>query len=217
MDTRRTAILALVGVAAGIPTLRAIASEAIHPGPATADTPTATVIKGTPPVLDFGDGLQIPCNKSAFLTLWEGKTFWLTFGAGRATYHQQAQGQAVKYAEASMKLLLMTLAFAPERMVQENGGWHLKVQNMRYYVKGDIQLPGHAYWPITDADFMGFGDLDNPGLILPPNAPSRSHGTISTWDPAGRDAKVDAYTTFIVLKRDVSLDYVRQHAQILVQ
>jgi hypothetical protein len=215
MLSRRVMIVSLAGAAASIPILDAFGARAVFPGPATDDTPKATVIKGTPPILDFGDGLQIACNKSAFLTLWEGKGFWLTFGAGRSTYHQQAQGQAVNYAQGAMKLLLMTLAFAPDRMVQVNGGWHLKVQDMRYYVKGDVQLPGVPYWPITDADFMGFRDLDSPGLLGPPSA-----GGITTpsWDPAvSSNAKVDAYTTFVVLKRNVSLDYVRQHAQVLLQ
>jgi len=86
---------------------------------AAAPVPMASSTKAVNPASDAsettaGDGVRVPCDKSAFPTLWEGPKYWLTFGAGRALYAEQAQGQAVKYAKAAMKLLMMTLAFAPE-------------------------------------------------------------------------------------------------------
>lgn len=218
MITRRGAV-ASIGVLAAFSPF-AFASQAVFAGKPTADTPTAKVIPGKPPVLDFGDGLQIPCDKSAFLTLWEGKTFWLTFGAGRSTYSQQAQGQAVKYASAAMELLIMTLAFAPDRMVKANGGWRMKPGLERNWVRGVIKLPGLPYWPITDAQFTGFGDQDSPALGGPlSNGPSPLTGKqgVGGVDPMLSFNKANAFTTFIVLKRDLSLVDVRNRAQVLIE
>lgn len=201
MRNRRTVVFSLVGVLAAASVTRACkASQATPVSEASPDTPKATVIPGTPPVLDFGDGVRVPCNKEAFLTLWEGKTYWLTFGAGRAHYSDQAQGQAVKYASAAMKLLIMTLAFTPDRLEQvDGGGWRLKSRNVKDFVHGAIDLPGNPFWPNTDA-FMGFGDLDAPALGI---------DLTGSWD------KVDAFAAYVVFKKDVSLDTVRTHAQVL--
>jgi hypothetical protein len=220
MISRRTTLFSIAG--ATVLLVRARGADAMHPGPVTDETPNATVVKGSPPVLDFGDGLRIPCDKSAFLTLWEGKFFWLTFGAGRSTYRERAQGEAVLYALGAMKLLLMTLAFAPDRLNHVDGGWRLKVQDTKNYVLGDIQLPGKPYWPINDAEFAsngfrGFGNMDSGGLNAPPSAPSLDHGALSSWNAMLSDAKVDAYTTYIVLKKNMSLDDVRVRAQVLAQ
>lgn len=208
MRNRRTVLLSFAGTLAAAPLFRAGAAEAVRAGPPTADTPKAKVIPGKPPVLDFGGGLKIPCDKSAFLTLWEGKTFWLTFGAGRSSYSERAQGEAVHYAMGAMKLLLLTLAFAPDRLERKDGGWRLKVQNPKYYVLGDIQLPGKPYWPVTDAA-IGFGD--SPALTAPD-----SFGGAGL-DPNTIDGQVSAFTTYIVLKKDVDLDYVRTNAHVLLR
>jgi hypothetical protein len=199
------------------------ASRAVHAGKPTADTPVATVIPGHPPVLDFGDDLKIPCDKSAFLTLWEGKTFWLTFGAGRSAYAMQAQGQAVNYANGSMKLLLMTLAFAPDRMVHSpDGGWRMKPAEARHFVLGDVELPGLPYWPINDTDFTGFGQKDSAALggAVTSEAPSPT-GTrqpgVPTVDPSLSFDKVDSFTCYIVLKKDLSLQDVRDRSVVLIE
>ena len=216
MQNRRTVVVSLAGALVGAPFLHASASEAVFPGPVTDDTPKATVVKGTPPLLDFGDGLKIPMSKAAFLTLWEGKTFWLTYGAGRSSYSQRAQGEAVLYATGAMKLLLMTLAFAPDRLDHADGGWRLKVQDTKNYVLGDVELPGKPYWPITDANFSGFGDMDSPGLNAPLTGSSMENGPASAqFDPAAQMAMVNAFTTFIVLKKNCSLDDVRARARLL--
>jgi hypothetical protein len=221
MRTRRTVLLSLAGAAA-VSLHRATAADAVFPGRATDDTPIATVIAGHPPVLDFGDGLKIACDKSAFLTLWEGKTFWLTFGAGRATFHERAMGEAVLYASGAMKLLLMTLAFTPERLVRENGGWRLKMQNVGNYVLGDLALPGKPYWPITDADFAadgfrGAGGTDSSGLNKPPPAAGGTPSDTPGWDPVLTGKEIDAYTTYVVLKKNLSLEDVRARAQLLMR
>jgi hypothetical protein len=208
MQNRRAFFLSLAGAA-----VSAGAAPAAPAVPADGGMPTATLVKGTPPILDFGDGLKIPCAKSAFLVLWEGKSFWLTLGAGRSSYAQRANGMAVLYAISAMKLLLLTLAFAPGRLKQEDGGWRLKEQAIRNYVLGDVELPGKPYWPINDSS-LGFGDMDMQGLTA--QGPlDQGGGTQSLWDQALSDARVDSFTTYIVKKGDLSLDDVRIRAKLL--
>lgn len=185
------------------------------------EVPSAKVIRGHPNVLDFGDGLKIPFNQYAFLTLWEGKTFWLTYGAGRAPRSYQADGMAMRAAEGTMKLLLMTLAFAPERLEHADGGWRLKQQNMGNYVRGLLELPGKPFAPQTDAS-LGFGNMDTAyasaemsmaSLGQTSNMPGSSGGAVLPVDILG-DHKVDSFTCFILKKKDVDLDTVRKIAQI---
>lgn len=224
MQTRRTVLSSFgMGVAAAA---GAQAADAIFPH-LNADSPQATVISGKPPVLDFGDGLKIPCDKSAFLTLFEGKTFWLTLGAGRSNYLLQAQGLAVKYALGAMKLLLLTLAFAPSRMVNLDGGWRLASRNVNDLVRGDIELPGNPYWPLNDAELRGTGAFGTTNMVGADSfvggngtGPSQGNGTMpkgafdNLWPPSDMN-RVSAFTSYIVMKRDVSLDYVRKRAQVL--
>jgi len=213
MRDRRTIVFSLVGtLAAGAVTRAASASQATPVSQAPPDTPKATVIPGNPPQLDFHDGVRVPCTKEAFLALWEGKTYWLTFGAGRSHYSQQAQGQAVKYASAAMKLLLMTMALAPQRLARiAGGGWRLKSGDIGDFVKGDIALPGNPFWPTTDAN-MGFGSSDAPALG------SLGFGLAgnerNSLDLVGSSLYVDAFAAYVVFKRDVSLDYVRTNARV---
>jgi hypothetical protein len=234
MENRRS-LLASIGIgAAYLAAARASASDAIFPH-LNDDSPKATVVKGDPTVLDFGDGLKIPCDKSAFLTLWEGKTYWLTLGAGRSTYPQRAQGEAVLYALGAMKLLLMTLAFAPERLMCESGGWRLRVQNVNNYVLGDIRLPGKPYWPINDSQFLGVGAMGTGDSVSEPagshsvqsmmtggagTGPTQGNGPMAPGAGSAFPSefnKVNAFTSYIVLKKDASLDYVRTYAQVLAQ
>ncbi len=217
MSNRRTVVFSLVSTLAAASLARAAqAAEATPVSKAPPDTPKATVIPGKPPILDFGEGVRVPCNKEAFLTLWEGKKYWLTFGAGRSHYSLQAQGLAVNYAKAAMKLLLMTLAFAPDRLKHVDGsGWRLKTGNIKDFVKGDIKLPGAPFWPNNDA-FMGFGSSDAPAIG------SLGFGTLSSSGVSGGQdiltggwIYVDAFSAYVVFKKDVTLDYVRSHAQVV--
>jgi hypothetical protein len=185
--------------------------------------PKATLVKGNPPILDFGDGLKIPMDKSAFLALWEGKDFWMTYGAGRERYSEAANGEAVHYAEGSMKLLLLTLAFAPERMVNIDGGWRLKEQNVKNYVRGVIDLPGKPFWPVAMFD-GGMGPKDFASsknvtdIPIDLNLPSlENHGSSAPDSLVSGNMKVDSFTAYYVKKKDVDLDYVRAHASVLVE
>lgn len=220
MSNRRTVVFSLVGTfTAALVTRASKASQSSQATPvsqAPPDTPKATVIPGKPPILDFGDGVRVPCSKEAFLTLWEGKTYWLTFGAGRSHYSAQAQGEAVQYARAAMKLLLMTLAFAPYRLDHvDGGGWRLKSRNIKDFVHGDIDLPGNPFWPTNDTN-MGFGNLDAGALS------SLGFGTLGSmgqkpFDITGSPNYAGGYAAYVVFKKDASLDYVRSHAQILLE
>lgn len=217
MSTRRTIVFSLLGTIAVAPLIRSAKGAVATPVSQRApDTPAATVIAGRPPILDFGDGVRVPCDKSAFLTLWDGPKYWLTLGAGRSHYSDQANGQAVKYAKAAMKLLLMTLAFAPERLEKVDGsGLRLKTRNIGSFVKGDVDLPGNPFWPGTDA-FMGFGASDAPGigsLGFGVQGPGGMGGGMDIL--TGSSIYVDAFSAYVVFKRDVSLDWVRAHAQVL--
>ena len=211
MCNRRTVVFSLVGTLAAASVMRASRAATATPvSEAPPDTPKATVVPGKPPVLDFGDGVRVPCNKDAFLTLWEGPKYWLTLGAGRSHYSYQAQGQAVKYASGAMKLLLMTSAFAPDRLEHiDGGGWRLKTRDIKDFVHGDLVLPGNPFWPGTDA-FMGFGTSDAPALgSLAFDTPGASG-----FDITGSWLYVDAFSAYVVFKRDVTLDWVRSHTQI---
>src|SRR5258707_4364154 len=135
MQDRRSILLALTAALAAAP----LARTARPAG----DLQHASAEAGPPPYLDFGDGLKVPLSKGAFLTLWEGKTFWITYGYGRASDGLRANGKAVHFAEGAMKLLLLTLAFSPERLEHVDGcGWRLKDPKARNYVLGDVDLPG---------------------------------------------------------------------------
>lgn len=180
--------------------------------------PSARVIKGKPNVLDFGDGLKIPLNQYAFLTLWDGKTFWMTYGAGRASRAALASGAAVRSAEATMQLLLLTLAFAPDRLEQKDGGWRLKQQDIRNYVRGLLALPGKPFAPQTDAR-LGFGNMDTAYAAAEMAMASLGQSAAMPGEMRSRapvdllgDNKVDSFTSYIIRKKDVDLDYVRKFA-----
>jgi hypothetical protein len=109
-----------------------------------------------------------------------------------------------------MKLLLMTLAFGPGRLEHvDGGGWRLTSRNIKDFVHGDLVLPGNPFWPGTDA-FMGFGTSDAPALgSLAFDTPGASG-----FDITGSWLYVDAFSAYVVFKRDVTLDWVRSHTQI---
>jgi hypothetical protein len=214
MENRRGFIFSLAGALTLAPAL-----AATDPVPAPDGKPQAAVIPGKPPIMDFGDGLKIPLSKDAFLTLWEDKSFWLTYGVGRSSYSQRAEGEGVKFAKGAMELLILTLAFAPDRLEHVNDcGWRLKDPKAKNYVLGNIDLPGEPFWPITDAGMSGFGGTDSPGLNAPPSGtmaggPNWQPG--SSWNSSLGDNRVDAFTAYMVKKKDVDLAYVRARAQLL--
>ncbi|EJL29350.1 hypothetical protein PMI01_03360 [Caulobacter sp. AP07] len=152
------------------------------------------MIKGDPPKLDFGGGLIIPMNASIFRTLWEGEDRWITYGRALSQQKVRAMGQAETAAIGSMKLMLLTQAFAPERLERfETCGWRLKSGDTKDLVLGDIDLPGRPVMPTTD-EVSGQG--------------AAADGA-SVGDPTYR-----ALTGYMVMKKDAPLDYVRKHAQL---
>ncbi len=215
MVTRRTFFFSLVGIVAATPVWAA------DPAPAadkTAEEPTIKLIKSKPPVLDFGDGVKVPCTKDAFLTLWESPTYWLTFGAGMSPQSARSKGVAMDFAVASMKLLLVTLAFAPDRLEKvEGNGWRLNAKVANDYVRGEIELPGKPSPPVTDAS-LGFGNSDSSLFIG--SLPSVGRGMSGPAEPSITGVnpallgKVNSFCIYVVKKSDISLDDVRKRTQL---
>jgi hypothetical protein len=154
------------------------------------------MIKGDPPKLDFGGGLLIPMNASIFKTLWEGEDRWITYGRALSTQKVRAMGQAENAAIGSMKLMLLTLVFRPDRLVRfETCGWKLKSGNTADLVKGDVALPGRPVMPTVDEVSSAIGQVPEGGAV---------------GDPA-----FHAITGYMVMKKDAPLTYIKEKAQLL--
>ena len=153
------------------------------------------MIKGDPPRLDFGGGLLIPMNASIFRTLWEGEDRWVTYGRAVSRLEVKAMQQAEIAATGTMKLMLLTQAFAPERLVRfEACGWRNRTNDASDLVQGDIALPGKPVMPTTDRVTGSTTDGDTGGV--------------------GEDAW-HAVTGYMVMKKDVTLADVKARAQLL--
>jgi hypothetical protein len=214
MQTRRIVVQSLISAAAlaGVP---AWANESV---------PQPTIIKGKPTILDYGGGLRVPCARDAFFTLWEGATFWLTFGFGISQSSYVATSQATKQATGVMRFLLLTLAFAPERLVKADGnGWRKKDPAARDFVLGELDLPVVPSQSMSDA-ILGGGNIEigplwnwsssGMGGTMPsgmPNQPTAPAGPTNELRSADRHA----FSTCFVWKKDLSLDDVRKRAMVL--
>ncbi len=204
MNTRRACLISLAGfvgvtAAAGASTW----GEVMKVGP------KPKLIRGKPDKVDFGHGLLIPMSNDAFRTLWEGDDRWITYGHGFGHDTASAMEQAEESAIGTMKLMLITLAFAPERLVRvEGGGWRVKSEKLSDLVRGDIALPGRPVMPTTD-----FYNSFQKGISGASSADAESAG--SGGPSASGEDSVHATTGWLLWKKDVTLDYVRQHAQLL--
>lgn len=190
MIERRTILLSAL-LATPTP-IKALAEEGVVKGRRGGPN----MIKGDPPKLDFGGGLIIPMNASIFRTLWEGEDRWITYGRALSNQKVRAMGQADTAAIGSMKLMLLTLAFAPERLERfETCGWKLKSGKTADLIKGDIALPGRPVMPTVDEVSASTGQVPEGG---------------SVGEPAYR-----AITGYMVMKKDAPLSYVKEKAQLL--
>jgi len=215
MQTRRMVIATLAGAAAigGVPLAFA----------ADDDLPTAKTIAGKPPYMDFGDGVKVPLSKGAFLTLWEAPTYWLTFGFGSAAVGERAQSLAVHHAIGAMRYLLLTLAFTPDRLQKVDGsGWRQKVEAPANYVFGELDLPGKPGRPVTDSA-LGFGNADanlfinngsGPG-IGPSSGMPDPGGSFTGMNSATMFKGLNAFCSYVVKKKDLSLEDVRTRAKLV--
>ncbi len=187
----------MIGVAA-----TALAARASTFGEVMRVGPRPRLIRGRPAKVDFGHGLLIPMSRDAFHVLWEGDDRWITYGHGFGRYEARAMEQAEVAAEGTMKLMLITLAYAPQRLRRvTGGGWRLKSGNVADLVKGDIWLPGRPLLPTIDR--LGFNPDDAQEARADAGAANRVHGSIH------------ATTGWLLWKKDVTLDYVRRHARLL--
>ena len=211
MHDRRAFLASLACILAAAPPAHA----------ANPDLPQADLVPGTPPMLDFHDGLRIPMSKDAFRTLWEDPRFWLTYGAGSSSYAVKAMGYAQYAALGTMKLTLLTLAFEPQRLERiDNCGWRLKSGNVKDYVRGDVALPGQPFRPIfTDDTSNGrsststIGDNQSEGDGV--SGPGAFSGSENHYTAMGTFNRAHAFTGFMVMKQPVTLDFVRTHAQLI--
>lgn len=153
------------------------------------------LIKGNPNKVDFGHGLLVPMSKEAFETLWEGDDRWIAYGHGFGRTVAAAMGQAEEAATGTMKLFLLTQAFAPDRLTRiDGGGWRLKSGKTEDLIKGNIDLPGRPIMPATD----------------------RVNGAMAS--EATTDVGEDAFhatTGWVVWKSDISLDVIRKTARLI--
>ncbi|WP_425997179.1 hypothetical protein [Caulobacter sp. DWR1-3-2b1] len=107
-------------------------------------------------------------------------------------------GQADAAAIGSMKLMLLTLAFSPERLERfETCGWKLKSGKTDDLIKGDIAPPGRPVMPTVDEVSASTGQVPEGG---------------SVGDPAYR-----AITGYMVMKKDAPLSHVKEKAQLLFE
>ncbi len=203
MTTRRACIVSLIGMVGA-----AAAANASTWGDVMKVGPRPKLIRGHPDKVDFGHGLLIPMSEDAFHTLWEGDDRWITYGHGFGHDDALAMGQAEEAAIGTMKLMLLTLAFAPDRLVRvDGGGWRLKSGNVADLVRGDIALPGRPLMPTTDY-FNGFVKGESGA-----NSADAAEG--ATGPSSSGEGSVHATTGWLIWKKDVTLDYVRSKAQLL--
>lgn len=195
MKTRRDCLLGLSAFAASAAAAQAnVTYEVLTVGP------RPKLIRGKPNKVDFGHGLLVPMSADAFHTLWEGDDRWLAFGHGFASFGSGAMVQAVDSAEGTMKLYLLTLAFAPERLMRvDGGGWRLRSGDVDDLLRGDVDLPGHPVKPVIDeiSGYTGARGKSKSGRTI--HGPDVAHAT-SCW---------------LVWKKDATIEYVRRHAMLV--
>jgi hypothetical protein len=192
MTSRRNV---LAGLAAGMATPALARAE--EPGIVKGRKGGPNMIKGNPPKLDFGGGLIIPMGRATFTAaVWEGQDRWITYGRALSANQMRAMAQAEQSAIAKMKLSLLTLTFAPERLERfEVCGWKLKSGDAADYIQGDIALPGRPVMPTVDQVNGQVGQ--------------------NVEDAAAGESGWHALTGYMVMKADAPLDYVKQKARLL--
>lgn len=197
MNTRRSLLIGMTALAGFSAT--AGASNTLYK--VLEKGPRPKLIKGNPDKVDLGHGLLVPMNKEAFHALWEGDDRWITYGHGMGSSEASAMGRAEEAALGTMKLYLITLAFAPDRLMRvDGGGWVLKSGNTDDLVKGDVPLPGRPLMPTVDHMF-GYMQNETAGG--------------SAGDSGHDEGSSHATTGWLLWKEEVNLDYVRAKAQLL--
>ncbi|SFK65053.1 hypothetical protein [Caulobacter sp. UNC279MFTsu5.1] len=199
MFGRRAFILSLAGFGMTPALAYAGAARPLRERSIVGDGPEPTVVKGKPTKLDFGDGLQVPLDKDAFATLWEDSGRWITFGLGMGRAESDSNAKADKAASLTMQIMLLTLAYAPERLERVNGGgWRARTGKLHDLVMGEVPLPGR---PVRPANGVY---TDNRLFSGPnPNSPADIAADAQTYQ------RFVAATAYVVKKVDLSLDDVR--------
>jgi len=155
-----------------------------------------TLIPGTPPHIDFGHQLVIPASGEALKTLWEGDDRYLAFGIAASIAEPRAADRAEIAAIGTMQMMLLTRAFAPERLSRYAGcGWRSASGHVTDLVQGTIALPGRPYRP-----YVGQG---------------AGNAIAANDDGTDADSVNAATCVYMVMKRDAGLDYVRRNARLV--
>jgi hypothetical protein len=163
------------------------------------DGPEPSVIKGAPPKLDFGDGLQVPLDKEAFATLWEDSGRWITFGLGLGRAESDSNAKADKAASLTMQIMLLTLVHAPERLERvDGGGWRPRSGKLGDLVMGEVSLPGQPVRP-AGGSYLDKGVFGGSGPAI----------TADNTADLQYAQRYVAATAYVVKKADLSLDDVR--------
>ncbi len=167
--------------------------------------------------MDFGGGLQVPLDKNAFATLWEGPDRWMTFGLGTGRLYGMAMKRADAAAELTMQLMLLTRVFDPKRLVKVPGnGWRSRTGELRDLVLGELPLPGTPVRPFGSRFQEG-----NPLFAPQPGPNTMPRGGLSPDssyrpDPSEYEGAF-AVTGYAVKKADVSLEDVRARARLAAE
>jgi len=203
MFERRAFILSLAG--AGLaPALAYGASRPRRERSIAGDGPEPTIIKGQPPKMDFGDGLRVPLDKEAFATLWEDSGRWITFGLGLGRGENDSNAKADKAASLTMQIMLLTLAYAPERLERvDGGGWRARGGKLQDLVMGEVPLPGQPVRPANGV-YVDKRLFTGPN----PNSPADIAADVQA------NQRFVAATAYVVKKADLSLDDVRAQGRV---
>lgn len=199
MFGRRAFILSLAGAGMTPALAYGGASRPLRERSIAGDGPKPSVIKGQPPKMDFGDGLQVPLDRDAFVTLWEDSGRWITFGLGLGRAESDSNAKADKAASLTMQIMLLTLANAPERLQRvDGGGWRPRSGKLRDLVMGEVPLPGR---PVRPAGGVYMDDRLFAGRRT--GSPDDVASDVQTYQ------RFVAASAYVVKKADLSLADVR--------
>lgn len=115
--------------------------------------------RGLLPKYDFGGGLVVPTNDDRFGALWEGPDRWVAYGEATDVDQPAATRAAMAVAVDTLVTLILTQAFAPERLQAYQGsGWKLRAAAQPVW--GEIDLPVRLVSPTVSDTVNGNDSVD---------------------------------------------------------
>jgi hypothetical protein len=132
--------------------------------------------------------------------LWEDSGRWITFGLGLGRMESDSNAKADKAASLTMQIMLLTLAYAPERLEQVDGrGWRPRSGKLGDLMMGEVPLPGKPVRP-AGGSYMDDGLL---GRLGGGGAAADITSDLQAYQ------RFVAATAYVVKKADLSLEDVR--------